>query len=91
MTENILYKRKDGISARPLGNETMLYDSESDKVHILNETGTLIWDMLDGNNNLQSIYNKFLQQFSDINPEEIKKDIAEIIEKLFKEGLISAK
>jgi hypothetical protein len=89
MNKNIVYKKKDGISARPLGNETMLYDSENDKVHILNETGTLIWNLLDGKNSIQIIQDSFSKQFPDTNSEEIFTDIKEITEKLSNEGLIS--
>lgn len=84
-----IYKHKENISSRKLGNDLMLYDQKNDKVHVLNETGTLIWELLDGKNNLQDIENILLNQFPDITPEEILKDIQEIIEKLVSEGLIT--
>lgn len=87
MQRNIIYRQKDGVSIRRLGNELMLYDEGPDKVHILNETGTLIWGLLNGKNNLTDIANSLIRQFPDAKPEEISRDISEIIEKFLLEGL----
>ena len=66
----------------------MLYDSNTDKVHILNETGIIIWELLDGKNTIPWIENELVEKFTDIPKETISKDLAEIIEKLKSEGLI---
>lgn len=87
MQRNIIYRQKDGVSIRRLGNELMLYDEGLDKVHILNETGTLIWGLLNGKSNLTDIANSLIRQFPDAKPEEISRDISEIIEKFLLEGL----
>lgn len=87
MQRDIIYRQKEGVSTRKLGDELMLYDEASDKVHILNETGILIWGLLNGENNLLDIENSLIRQFPDAKPEEISRDISEIIEKLLSEGL----
>jgi hypothetical protein len=89
METNETYKQKQEISSRKLGNEVMLYDSKNDKVHVLNETGALVWSLIDGKNNIQSIINHFLKEFPKTNPAEVIKDIAEITDKLAAEGLIT--
>lgn len=88
MPSETIYKKKEGISSRKLGNDLMLYDQKNDKVHVLNETGALIWELLDGKNNLLDIKNIFMKKFSGAAKEEISKDIHEIEEKLVSEGLI---
>lgn len=86
-TEEI-YKKKDNISSRKLGSDLMLYDGDNDKVHVLNETGAIIWELLDGTNALIQIENKLKEYFKDTSKENISKDLTEIIEKLKTEGLI---
>lgn len=83
-----IYKKKKGLSERRLGDEVMLYDQEADKVHILNQTGAILWNLLDGEKSLQEIEDYFLRQFPDIKKDDLSKDIKEIIERLKEEGLI---
>lgn len=66
----------------------MLYDQKNDKVHVLNETGALIWELLDGKNSLSDIESIFTKKFPDTVKKEISKDINEVIQKLVSEGLI---
>lgn len=40
--------RVDGLVVRRLGDETLVYDLESDKAHCLNETAGLVWSHCDG-------------------------------------------
>lgn len=88
MRSETIYRKKERLPIRRLGSELMLYDQETDKVHVLNKNGVLIWELLDGKNTLFDIENIFIKQFPDTKPEEISKDIKEVIEKLESEGLI---
>lgn len=85
----MIYNKKEGISGRKLGSDLMLYDQSKDKVHILNETGALVWKLVDGKNNPEQIADAFQKEFPDTKPEVISKDVSEIIEKLVSEGLIT--
>lgn len=89
MLSQTIYKKKEGTSSRKLGNDLMLYDQKNDKVHVLNETGALIWELLDGKNSLFDIENIFTRKFPSTAQEEFTKDIHEVIEKLLSEGLIA--
>lgn len=88
MPAKTIYKKQEGISSRKLGNDLMLYDQKNDKVHVLNETGAIIWDLLDGKKDFLDIEKYFIRQFPDAKKEEISKDINEIIGKLLSEKLI---
>lgn len=88
MSPETIYRKKEGLSVRRLGDEIMLYDGQTDKVHILNETGAILWDLVDGEKRLQEIESIFIKRFPDIRPEDISRDIREIVEKLEIEGLI---
>lgn len=89
MQSEVIYKQREGISDRKLGADIMLYDEQKDKVHILNETGALIWELINGQNDFSAIKSGIIKQFPDVQPEEITRDIDEIIQKLVSEGLIS--
>lgn len=88
MLSETIYKKKEGISSRRLGSDLMLYDETLDKVHILNETGALIWELLNGENNLSKIKNLFIRRLPGNQPDEISRDIEEATEKLLSQGLI---
>ena len=88
MPSKTIYKQRQGISSRKLGPELMLYDQHNDKVHVLNETGSLIWGFVDGKKSLPEINNIFAEQFPDSPREQLNRDIQEIIRKLAQEKLI---
>lgn len=81
-------QRKPEISSRRLGAELMLYDPDADKVHVLNETGAIVWELLDGKNSIGYIEKILREKFNDTPKETISRDLAEIIERLKSEGLL---
>jgi len=40
--------RQDGLIVRELDNEILIYDTDKDKAHCLNETAALVWKQCDG-------------------------------------------
>ena len=40
--------RQDGLIVRELDNEILIYDTDKDKAHCLNETAALVWKLCDG-------------------------------------------
>jgi hypothetical protein len=40
--------RNDGLVIRELDDETLVYDTETDKAHCLNRTASLVWEHCDG-------------------------------------------
>jgi hypothetical protein len=40
--------RRDGLIFRELDNEILIYDTDKDKAHCLNETAALVWKQCDG-------------------------------------------
>lgn len=91
MLPEAIYKQKEGILCRKLSNELMLYDEKTDKVHILNENGALVWELLNEENCLLEIEKTLIDKYPDTTKEEISRDINEAIEKLLSEGLIICK
>ena len=86
-----IFIKKGNIAVRKLGEEFMLYDNEHDKIHILNATGAILWDLLDGDNSILEIKGLMQKKFPEISPETISQDTDEIITKLKVERLIKLK
>jgi Coenzyme PQQ synthesis protein D (PqqD)/UPF0506 len=47
--------RQDGLIVRELDNEILIYDTEKNKAHCLNETAALVWKQCDGQTTVTEI------------------------------------
>lgn len=61
--------------------------SDLDSIYTLNEVGSLVWKLLDGQNSVSEIVDAVCSEY-DITPEEAEKDVKELIGSLEKAGLI---
>jgi len=82
-----LCRRKD-IVLKKLGKEILLYDPSTDKVHTLNATASLIWNLCDGKHSLKEIKKAIYENFSIKETMEVEKDILENLEELQELGLL---
>lgn len=82
-----LCRRKD-IVLKKLGKETLLYDPTTDKVHTLNRTASLIWNLCDGKHSLGEIKKAICENFSIKETIEVEKDILKNLKELQKLGLL---
>jgi hypothetical protein len=48
-------KAKESVTLQDLGDEVILYDSEKENVHILNNTAYIIWNLCDGQHTIEDI------------------------------------
>jgi hypothetical protein len=58
-----------------------------DSIYTLNELGTLIWQLIDGKNNVTQIVDGICSAY-DVTPEEAEKDALEFLKSLETGGLI---
>ena len=82
-----LCRRKD-IVLKKLGKEILLYDPSTDKVHTLNATASLIWNLCDGKHSLGEIKRAIYENFSIKETMEVEKDILENLKELQELGLL---
>jgi Coenzyme PQQ synthesis protein D (PqqD) len=80
--------KKEDVHARKLGDEWLLYDSQSEKVHILNPTAEYVWRLCDGNHDLEAIKAKLREAYEDINDEQLQSDLDQIIEEFEQIGVL---
>jgi hypothetical protein len=79
--------RKDVVISK-LGQEIMVCDPSTDRLHILNRTASFIWDMADGRHSPGEIADAIQEAFS-ISPETaVAGDVSDVLAKLRQKGLL---
>jgi len=81
-----VYKKSDSVVFRKIWDECILVPIRQDvgdleSIYTLNETGALIWELIDGKLNVGEIKESLLQAF-DVGPEEAEKDLIEHLQQL---------
>ena len=76
-----------GVSAEVVGRDFALHDGRSGKVHFLNRTGALIWDLADGTRSVDQMLSELARAFGRT-PEDLCADVERILIELSGEGLL---
>lgn len=63
-------KRNEDFICRLVDGEAVLMSPLGDGLHIFNEVGTRIWELVDGNNTIEDIVNQIYQEY------EVEKNVA---------------
>jgi hypothetical protein len=81
-----VYKKSESIVSRGIGDEYILVPIRQDvgdleSIYTLNETGALIWELIDGKLKVGEIKESLLEAF-EVEPEEVEKDLKEHLQQL---------
>lgn len=76
------------VHSQEVGGETVLLDLQSESYFGLDEVGTRIWQLLQVNGDMVSIFNTILNEY-DVDEEKLRQDLDDLIQKLLEEGLVS--
>lgn len=91
---NTVYKISPNVISKKLEGQVMIVPLVSnvgnleDDLFQLNETGTLVWELLDGKNRLRDIVD-ILSKSYDVPCHIIEKDTLELVKQLIEKNLIS--
>jgi len=90
MTElpNIKLKISPEVHSQEVGGETVLLDLQSESYFGLDEVGTRIWQLLQENGDMGSIFETILNEY-EVEEEQLLQDIEDLIKKLVEAGLVS--
>jgi hypothetical protein len=88
---NRFIKRSDLVT-RNIGGETIIVPIEGhvgdlDCIYTLNEVGSTIWHLIDGENTTDKIAAEICDQY-EVTIEEAHQDVADLIDSLLEAGLI---
>ena len=83
--DDLILRKKEDVIERS-GEELLIFDSSVGKLLEVNETGKVIWSMLDGEHSVKEIKERIEDQFEDIH--ELDIDIRNFLTKLLELDLI---
>lgn len=81
------FKRAPDCAFREIEGEVFIVSSKTAGVHLLNPTGTFIWNSLDGAKTLAGISSLVVDEF-EVDEATAKKDLLEFVEETLKLGII---
>jgi hypothetical protein len=79
--------RQDGVIARWSGDELLLLDTVSDRIHQLNSTAGFIWDKLENGDSDEDIVQMLCNEF-DVSADQARTDVAATLREFREQGLI---
>ena len=74
--------------SQEVNGETVILDLKSESYFGLDEVGTRIWQLIQEHNNAQAVLETMLNEY-DVEPDQLKTDIDELLEKLCDAGLVN--
>lgn len=81
--------RRKGITLKQLDQaETMLYDQETEAIHILNPAATLIWDLCDGEHTPEDMVATVKTKFAGTEGRDILSDVQRTLDTFAEKGLL---
>lgn len=80
--------RKRSVLCKRMGQETVLYNKESEAIHVLNPTALLVWDLCDGEHSVEDMEKAIRNEFSVGDEEKVSEQIQGVIARLSEEGLL---
>ena len=80
-------KRSEDTASRVVDGEAVIVVPQKGVVTVLNETGSGIWQLLDGRNSIEDIINIISSEFS-VSRQEAEKDTLEFIEELVGKDMV---
>jgi hypothetical protein len=80
--------KKAKIVLKDIGDEAVLYNSETKAIHILNKTSAMIWEYCDGKHSVEMIEKQIRNKFQISSSQDVKNDIRQTINQFNKLGLI---
>ena len=80
------------LAWRIIDNETVIIPldeqtSDSEKINFLNETGTRIWELIDGKNSIKDIVVRIVKEY-EIDEKEAEKEVVSFVKKLERKNLV---
>jgi hypothetical protein len=75
------------VLVRVLDRECVLLNLETERYFGLDETGTRMWQLATGSENLDAAYQELLAEF-DVEPELLRSNFTELLSRLVDNGLL---
>jgi coenzyme PQQ synthesis protein D (PqqD) len=80
--------RRQGLVKKRMGDETLLYDVQVGKIHILNRVANKIWDLCDGQNSEDDILQQLRNEFKVSSDYDLLGDVRQALSNFNHKGLL---
>jgi len=87
-TTTEIYRRAEELPFRALGAETVVVNTRSREVHVLNGTGAHIWNLLGSARSLPQLMDELAGEF-DLDAETARSEVASFVADLVDKGLVT--
>ena len=81
------FQGRDDLIVKKMDGETVLYDEPVNRVHSLNRTATLVWDLCDGKNEAWDMVKEVLARF-DVDEATARCDVEKVLREFEEKGLL---
>jgi Coenzyme PQQ synthesis protein D (PqqD) len=75
------------VLVRPVDQESVLLNLETERYFGLDETGTRMWQLLTTSPDIDAAYQELLAEY-DVQPELLRENLTELVEHLVEHGLL---
>ena len=76
------------VLVQEVSGETVLLSLETERYYGLNQVGTRMWELLAESGDVQTVFQKLLEEF-EVDESTLRSDLTELIEDLVDDGLLS--
>lgn len=80
--------KSDALVVREVDQETIILNTKTGSIHVLNPTGTIIWKLLDELDNVDAIVDAVEQLYDHSDVSAVQADVAAIIDKMISQGIL---
>lgn len=80
--------RNDDYCVRDLGGETIFLSPDGSQVHAVNELGSFIWSLLDGQSMLAQVRDRICAEY-DVSPQQCEDDVLGFVTELLQKNLVA--
>jgi len=80
--------KADGLVVRELDQETVILNTKTGYIHILNPTGTVIWKLLDELDTFDAVVDAMSKLYNHIDLATIHADVTEVIADMLEHRII---
>ncbi|HOB08171.1 MAG TPA: PqqD family protein [Limnochordia bacterium] len=80
--------KSDALVVREVDQETIILNTKTGSIHVLNPTGTIIWKLLDELDNVDAIVDAVEQLYDHSDVSAVQADVAAIIDEMISQGIL---
>jgi PqqD family protein of HPr-rel-A system len=83
--------REENLPFQRMDEETIVVDPRAREVHLLNETGARIWELLETAASVDELCEALAEEYEGASPEALRGDVEAFLTDLGSKGLVAAR